>query len=92
MIDLVCLWAGAASIGCGTLTYLHLRLRIDRDELRADLNVERNVAKALENRVTNLRADNIALEREVGRLRAQLRLFQPKRDPSSGKFIPKQPH
>lgn len=62
MIDLVTLWAGAASIGCGSLTYLWLRTRIDRDEARADLTIEQNVAKALEGRVNTLRGDNIALE------------------------------
>lgn len=62
MIDIATLWAGAATIGCCSLGYLWLNLRIDRDELRTDLTVERNVATALENRVTNLRADNITLE------------------------------
>lgn len=90
MIDVVDLWAGAATIGCGALAYAYLSLRIDRDEARADLTVEKNVTKGLEGRVKTLRSDNIALEREIGRLKAEAVATKPKRG-ANGRFVSKRP-
>ena len=62
--------------------------RAERDELVADLAHERNVAKAFEARINTLRSDNIALEREVGRIKAEKIAAKPKRGPN-GRFIPR---
>lgn len=62
--------------------------RAERDELVADLAHERNVSKALEGRVTTLRSDNIALEREVGRLKAEAMVKTVKRG-ANGRFVSK---
>lgn len=102
MLEIVTLWAGAATTGCAVLTYLWRSACIDRDEARADLTVEKHVSKALENRVTNLRADNIVLakdndllsaktveqSREIGRLQAEQRATKPVRGPD-GRFASK---
>lgn len=102
MTDILTLWAGAATIGCGALTYLWRSACIDRDEARSELAIEQNIAKALEGRVTTLRGDNLAmdaritrllsdndtLKRENGRLKAEKRAAKPKRGPD-GKFVAK---
>lgn len=62
--------------------------RDERDEARYDLDHEQKVAQALDNRVITLRGDNIALEREVGRLKAEAMIKTAKRGPD-GKFTPK---
>ena len=97
MIDIVALWAGAATIGCGALTFLWLNCRIDRDESRADLRREEQVVEALENRVKVLRADNADLQkqlieatREAGRIKAEKVAMKPKRGPD-GRFVSKKP-
>jgi hypothetical protein len=95
MPDIITLWAGAASIGCGALTYFYLSCRISLDETTVDLRREEQVVGALENRISVLRADNndlqkanIDLSREIGRIRAEQRASKPKRGPN-GRFIPK---
>lgn len=69
-MDIVTIWAGAATLSCGGLTYLWLSARIDRDEARADLKIEQQTSKALENRCTVLRGDNIAQQHTIDTLRA----------------------
>ncbi len=95
MPDIITLWAGAATIGCGALAYFYLSCRISLDEATVDLRREEQVVGALENRITGLRADNndlqkanIELSREIGRLRAEQVAAKPKRGPN-GKFVPK---
>ena len=46
-------------------------VRAERDEARADLNVEYGVTASLENRAKTLRLDNASLEGEVKRLRTE---------------------
>lgn len=71
MIELVLFIAGS---GCGALAMALFsssklsRVLDERDDARANLNVEYGVTAALENRVTVLRGDNEALQAEVKRL------------------------
>jgi hypothetical protein len=66
---------------------IYFAIRVRR--LNAELHIERQTSTALDNRVNTLRADNIELEREVGRIKAEKIAMKPKRDPVTGRFITK---
>jgi hypothetical protein len=80
-----------------------VKFRDERTEAWLDLGIARGDIKSLTNRASTLRADNIALEREVGRMKAGARVekmsapakmpegaivLNPKRD-AKGRFVAK---
>lgn len=85
-MDIVTIWAGVATIGCGALTYAYLMTKIDLDEVRADFKAENGLNQVFEARINTLRSDNIELEREVGRLKAEAMVKTVKRG-KDGKFV-----
>lgn len=67
-MDIVTIWAGVATIGCGALTYAYLMTKIDLDEVRADFKAENGLNQVFEARINTLRSDNLALEKSVTEL------------------------
>lgn len=95
MIDILPLWAGAATIGCAGLGYLWrstaAELRKAKHDLSVQLKFNDPLIDTLSNRIDSLKGVNESLQRELGRLKAEQRAAKPKRGPD-GKFVPKHPH
>ena len=67
MIELLIFAAGAAT-GVVAMLLPYFTAKRDRSLALTDLSTERQVSKALDNRVITLRGDNVALQADVKRL------------------------
>lgn len=65
MTEILAVFCGILIIGLLVCANVILKLRNERDEARYDLDHEKLASQAFENRITTLRADNIALDAQV---------------------------
>lgn len=89
MVDVMDALAAAAVIAAITLGFVALGLSLNLKAARRELSAEKMANEAISNRLEVVKQDNRDLEREVGRVKAEKVAMKPKRDPVTGRFIPK---
>ena len=100
MFDLMEAVAAVAVIAAISLGFVALGLSLHRKALRrevrslkSELAIANRTHEAISNRLEVVKKDNRELERENGRLKAEKVAVkvaaQPKRDPATGRFLPR---
>jgi hypothetical protein len=89
MFDMMQAVAVAALIVATILGVVAFVIYRDRKSLLRELKDEKLASLAISNRLEVVKGDNRELQRENGRLKAEKLLAQPKRDPVTGRFIPR---